>query len=104
MKTITIEVDLRIKTEEGEIITKNAGSCIFTEDPFYTIALDYYKETLEDLATVLALVSSNIECHTKLCEIAVDDMECTCPLKKKAEQASSFGFSRTLSLKRKSFA
>jgi len=53
LKTITIEVDLRIKTEEGEIITKNAGSCIFTEDPFYTIALDYYKETLEDLATVL---------------------------------------------------
>lgn len=85
MKTITIEVDLRIKTEEGEIITKKAGSCIFTEDPFYTIALDYYKEMLEDLAAVLALVSSNLECHTKLCEIAVDDMECTCPLKKKAE-------------------
>lgn len=85
MKTITIEVDLRIKTEEGEIITKNAGSCIFTEDPFYTIALDYYKETLEDLATVLAVVSSNIECHHKLFEIVIDDIECTCPLKKKAE-------------------
>lgn len=85
MKTITIEVDLRIKTEEGEIITKNAGSCIFTEDPFYTIALDYYKETLEDLATVLAVVSSNIECHHKLFEIVIDDIEFTCPLKKKAE-------------------
>lgn len=85
MKTITIEVDLRIKTEEGEIITKNVGSCIFTEDPFYTIALDYYKETLEDLATVLAVFSSNFECHPKLFEIAVDYVECTCPLKKKAE-------------------
>jgi len=85
LKTITIEVDLRIKTEEGEIITKNAGSCIFTEDPFYTIAQDYYKETLEDLATVLAVVSSNLECHQKLFEIAIDDIECTCPLKKKAE-------------------
>lgn len=85
MKTITIEVDLRIKTEEGEIITKNAGSCIFTEDPFYTIALDYYKETLEDLATFLAVVSSNLECHPKLFEIVVDDIECTCTLKKKAE-------------------
>lgn len=77
MKTMTIEIDLKLKTYDGQEITQNAGATIHTDDPFYSILLDYYKECLEDITTALALISSDPDNVAKLFEFAMDKIECT---------------------------
>lgn len=79
MKTITIEIDLKIKNHDGIETSKSTGAVIHTDDPLYSLLLDYYKDIHEDLATALVVTSSDMDKVVKLFDIAMEGIHCTCP-------------------------